>query len=75
MVPSNEAGEAAYEKSIKSPKPLEPAVAAERLNDVKRVLDQLGVVFLIIKGLDPIHKNPCPSQRPNSPVRKLISPR
>ena len=46
----NEAGEAAYEKSIKSPKPLDPAVAAERLNDIKRILDQLGVVFFLVSG-------------------------
>ncbi len=50
MVTSSKAGEAAYEKSIKSPKPLDPAVAAERLKDVKRILDQLGVVFFLGSG-------------------------
>ncbi len=50
MVTSNEAGEAAYEKSIKSPTPLDPAAAAERLKDVKRILDQLGVVFFLGSG-------------------------
>ncbi|MEE9249108.1 MAG: LicD family protein [Dehalococcoidia bacterium] len=50
MVTSSEAGEAAYEKSIKSPTPLDPAAAAERLKDVKRILDQLGVVFFLGSG-------------------------
>jgi len=50
MVTSDEAGKAAYERSIESPKPLDPAAAAERLKDVKRILDQLGVVFFIIQG-------------------------
>ncbi len=50
MVTSNKAGEAAYEKSIKSPEPLDPAAAAERLKDVKRTLDQLGVVFFLGSG-------------------------
>ncbi|MEE9198764.1 MAG: LicD family protein [Dehalococcoidia bacterium] len=50
MVTSNEAGEAAYDKSIKSPKPLDPAAAAERLKDVKRIFDQLGVVFFLGSG-------------------------
>ncbi len=50
MVTSSKAGEAAYEKSVKSPKPLDPAVAAERLKDVKRILDQLGVVFFLGSG-------------------------
>jgi len=46
----NKAGEAAYEKSIKSPKPLDPTLAAEMLKDVKRILDQLGVVFFLGSG-------------------------
>ena len=50
MVTSNEAGEAAYEKSLKSPTPLDPAAAAERLKDVKRIFDQLGVVFFLASG-------------------------
>ena len=50
MVTSNEEGQAAYEKSIKSPKPLDPAAAAERLKDVKRILDQLVVVFFLGSG-------------------------
>ena len=50
MVTSDESGEAAYEKSIKSPTPLDPAAAAERLKDVKRLLDQLGVVFFLRSG-------------------------
>jgi len=50
MTTNNEAGEAAYARSVKSPKPLDPAAAAERLKDVKRIMDQLGVVFFIIQG-------------------------
>ena len=50
MVTNNEAGEAAYEKSIRSPKPLDPVAAAETLKDVKRILDQLGVVFFLASG-------------------------
>jgi hypothetical protein len=50
MVTSTGAGEAAYEKSIKSPTPLDPAAAAERLKDVKRILDQSGVVFFLGSG-------------------------
>ena len=50
IVTSNEAGVAAYEKSTKSPKPLDPAAAAETLKDVKRIFDQLGVVFFLASG-------------------------
>jgi hypothetical protein len=47
---TNNAGQEAYEKSIKSPKPMEPTVAAEILKDVKRILDQHGVVFFLGSG-------------------------
>ena len=50
MVTSDETGVAAYEKLVKSPKPLDPAVAAERLIGVKRILDELGVVFFLASG-------------------------
>lgn len=50
MVTSDEAGATAFERSIKSPKPLDPAVASERLMDVKRILDGLGVVFFLASG-------------------------
>ena len=50
MVSSNKAGQAAYDESIKSPAPLDPAAAAERLKDVKRILDELGVVFFLGSG-------------------------
>jgi hypothetical protein len=50
MVMGDEEGQAAYERSIKSPKPLDPAAAAERLKDVKWIMDKLGVVFFIIQG-------------------------
>jgi len=55
----DKAGEEAYEKSIKSPKPMDPAVAAEILKDVKRILDQHGVVFFLGSGtcLGPIREN------------------
>ena len=44
------AGEAAYEKSVKDPKPMDAIAASERLRDIKRILDQLGVVFFIAYG-------------------------
>ena len=44
------AGEAAYEKSVKDPKPMDPIAASERLRDIKRILDQLGAVFFIAYG-------------------------
>ncbi|MCH9035883.1 MAG: LicD family protein [Chloroflexi bacterium] len=50
MVTSNEAGEAAYDKTIISPTPLDPAAAAERLKEVKGIFDQLGVVFFLGSG-------------------------
>ena len=43
-------GEAAYEKSVIDPKPMDPIAAAERLIDIKRILDQLGAVFFIASG-------------------------
>ena len=43
-------GEAAYEKSVIEPKPMDPIAAAERLIDIKRILDQLGAVFFIASG-------------------------
>ena len=42
--------EAAYEKSVKDPKPMDPIAASERLRDIKRILDQLGAVFFIAYG-------------------------
>ena len=50
MVTDSEAGKAAYEESIKSPKPVDSAVAAEMLMDVKGIMDQLGVVFFLRQG-------------------------
>ena len=50
MVTSNDAGEAAYDRSINSPEPMDPAAAAERLKDIKRILDQLEVVFFLASG-------------------------
>ena len=47
---SADAGEAAYEKTIKSPTPLDPAVAAERLKEVKRIFDEQGITFWIGSG-------------------------
>ena len=46
----NEKGAAAYEKSVVEPKPMDPISAAERLIDIKRILDQLGAVFFIASG-------------------------
>ena len=46
----NEEGAAAYEKSVIEPKPMDPIAAAERLIDIKRILDQLGAVFFIASG-------------------------
>ena len=50
MVTLTEPGEAAYDKTIKSPEPMDPAVAAERLRDVKRIFDQMGIVFFLGSG-------------------------
>jgi hypothetical protein len=50
MVTSNETGEAAYDKTIISPTPLDPAAAAERLKEVKGIFDKLGVVFFLGSG-------------------------
>ena len=44
------ANEAAYEKTIKDPTPLDPAVAAERLKLVKRIFDEQGITFWIGSG-------------------------
>jgi len=46
----NEEGAAAYEKSVIAPKPMDPIAAAERLIDIKRILDELGAVFFIASG-------------------------
>lgn len=43
-------GEAAYEKSVVAPEPMDPAEAAKRLKDIKRILDELGAVFFIASG-------------------------
>ena len=50
MTTLTEPGEAAYDKTIRSPEPMDPAVAAERLRDVKRIFDQMGIVFFIGSG-------------------------
>ena len=50
MVTSTEAGEAAYEKTIISPTPLDPAIAAEILKEVKRIFDDQGIVFWLGSG-------------------------
>ena len=50
MVTSKDAGEAAYDRSINSPEPMDPAAAAVRLKDIKRILDQLEVVFFLASG-------------------------
>ena len=50
MVKNNEAGGAAYDKTIISPTPLDQAAAAERLKEVKQIFDQLGVVFFLGSG-------------------------
>ena len=43
-------GEAAYEKSVIDPKPMDPIAASDILKDIKRILDQLGAVFFIASG-------------------------
>ena len=43
-------GAAAYEKSVIDPKPMDATAASERLKDIKRILDQLGVIFFIASG-------------------------
>ena len=50
MAERDDAGAAAYAKTIKDPKPLDPALAAERLKEVKRVFDELGVFFWLGSG-------------------------
>ena len=50
MVTSNEAGEAAYLKTTEDPTPLDPALAAERLREVKRIFDNQGIVFWLGSG-------------------------
>ncbi|MEE8443335.1 MAG: LicD family protein [Dehalococcoidia bacterium] len=47
---NTEAGEAAYEESIKSPEPMYPAAATERLKYLKRIFDQHGVTFFLGSG-------------------------
>jgi hypothetical protein len=44
------AGEAAYQKTIKNPTPLDPEMAAERLKEVKRIFDEQGTVFWLGSG-------------------------
>ncbi len=50
MTERDAAGEAAYEKTIKDPTPLDPDVAAARLKEVKRIFDEEGVHFWIGSG-------------------------
>ena len=50
MAERDDAGAAAYAKTIKDPKPLDPAFAAQRLKEVKRVFDELDVFFWLGSG-------------------------
>ena len=50
MTEQDPAGEAAYEKTIKDPTPLDPDVAAARLKEVKRIFDEQGVNFWLGSG-------------------------
>ena len=50
MVSSNEAGEAAFKKTIISTTPLDPEIAAERLKEVKRIFDDQSIVFWLGSG-------------------------
>lgn len=50
MVTRNEAGEAAYKKTLISPTPLNPAIAAKRLKEVKRIFDDQSIVFWLGSG-------------------------
>ena len=50
MQDTDKEGAAAYEKSVIAPKPMDPIAAAERLIDIKRILDELGAVFFIASG-------------------------
>ncbi len=50
MAERDDAGAAAYEKTIKDPTPLDPAFAAQRLKEVKSVFDELGVFFWLGSG-------------------------
>ena len=49
-MPADLAGAAAYQRSIKDPSPLDPAVATQRMKDVKAIFDRLGVVFWLGSG-------------------------
>ena len=50
LLTSDEANEAAYAKTIISPTPLDPVIAAERLKEVKRIFDDQGIVFWLGSG-------------------------
>ena len=50
MMFNEQAVEADYLKSVVDPKPMDPTAAAERLKDIKRILNQLGAVFFIASG-------------------------
>ena len=50
IVARNDAAEAAYEKTIISPTPLDPVIAAEILKEVKRIFDDQGIVFWLGSG-------------------------
>jgi hypothetical protein len=50
LLTNTEADEAAYKKTITSPTPLDPAIAAERLKEVKRIFDDQSIVFWIGSG-------------------------
>ncbi len=42
--------EAVYQKTIKSPTPLDPDIAAQRLKEVKRIFDDQGITFWLGSG-------------------------
>ena len=50
MVNDDKVGAAAYDKSIRSPEPMDPAAASERLKDIKRILNQHEVMFFLGSG-------------------------
>jgi hypothetical protein len=50
MVTSTEKGEAAYEKTIISPTPLDPVTAVKILKEVKGIFDDQGIIFWLGSG-------------------------
>ena len=49
MVTNNESGEAAYDKTIISPTPLDPVIAAEILKEVKHILMTKALYFGLVQ--------------------------